>query len=262
MEPASGAPNRAFLEGAELRALNALFRDVLTRSRAALACTQVGSIAAGYFVWDLQECLRKFKAYGVPFLLHALLCLGAYAMTGWLNTYSWLGSFGLLYEASTPFMHLRMTLVALKRADGLLFTLCNVCFGLTYLIVRIGGGAYFAWTGLNLVYAEQCVALPYQIFATVIILGTCCLNCFWCERALLSAPAPRSHPRPRPRPRPHLHPRPHPRPHRALSLSCRERHATSVTLSSPVPLTRFSLIIKAVMKPRKPEGADTKPKAS
>jgi len=145
----------------------------------------VGSIAAGYFLWDLQECSRKFKAYGAPFLLHALLCLGAYAMTGWLNTYSWLGSFGLLYEASTPFMHLRMTLVALKRANGPLFTLCNVGFALTYLIVRIGGGAYFAYTGLNLVYAERCVAVPYQIFATVIILGTCSLNVFWCAHTCL-----------------------------------------------------------------------------
>ena len=128
--------------------------------------------------------------------MHALLCLGAYAMTGWLNTYSWLGSFGLLYEASTPFMHLRMTLVALKRANGALFHACNVGFGLTYLIVRIGGGAYFAYTGLNLVLAEQCVALPYQVFATIIILGTCGLNCFWCAHSRgPRAAAPRRHER-------------------------------------------------------------------
>lgn len=181
--------------------------------------------------------------------MHALLCLGAYAMTGWLNTYSWLGSFGLLYEASTPFMHLRMTLVALKRANGALFHACNVGFGLTYLIVRIGGGAYFAYTGLNLVLAEQCVALPYQVFATIIILGTCGLNCFWCAHSR----GPRAAAPPPPR-------------------EVRPGHPACASVCAP--LSRFSLIVKAARKkPRKPEGGgdtnggdtkggDTKPKAA
>lgn len=160
-------------------------------SGVSVAWKSTSSIAAGYFLWDLSECLRHAEMYGVPFLLHALLCLGAYAMTGWFNTYSWLGSFGLLYEASTPFMHMRSLLISLKRTDGPFFKLTQGGFALTYLVVRIGGGAYFAYTGLSLIYTERCVAFPLQFFASVIIVGTCSLNCFWFTLILKAAFKPR-----------------------------------------------------------------------
>jgi len=160
-------------------------------SGVSLAWKTTGAIAAGYFLWDLSECLRKPAVYGVPFLLHAVLCLGAYAMTGWFNTYSWLGSFGLLYEASTPFMHVRTLLISLKRTDSPWFTVAQAGFALTYLFVRIGGGAYFAYTGLNLVRNEQCVAFWLQACATLIIVGTCSLNAFWFTLIIKAALKPR-----------------------------------------------------------------------
>ena len=88
-------------------------------------------------------------------------------------------------------MHLRTWLIAVKQTDTPLFARAQMGFGLTYLFVRIGGGAYFAYTGLSLIWAERCVPMVLGGFASLIIVGTCSLNCYWFSLILQKALKPR-----------------------------------------------------------------------
>ena len=140
----------------------------------------MGSFSCGYFIWDITEVTRSFDEYGIPFLAHGLLCLAAYVMTGVLNVYPWLGSFGLLYEASTPFMHGRKTLLLLQQGDTRAFQICQVGFILLFFLVRVCGGGWFAKTGLKMVlYQSECVPAALRINGAIDVLGTSALNAYW-----------------------------------------------------------------------------------
>jgi len=144
-----------------------------------IAWKLIGSFSAAYFLWDLSECLRYPALYGREYVFHACVCIAAYATSAWFNTFPWLGSFGLLYEASTPFVNLRQTLISLKRTNSRLFRMTEMTFFLLFFFVRICGGAYFLFYGLQMVLAEHCVALPHRLVAGMTVLSSSALNTFW-----------------------------------------------------------------------------------
>lgn len=91
-------------------------------------------VAAGYFLWDLGACI--VYSYGAAFLFHAVTCLSLYliALHGFVHLAA---PCFLLFELSTPFLHIRWLLISLKQTASLAFKIVNPIFGLTFVLVRI-----------------------------------------------------------------------------------------------------------------------------
>jgi hypothetical protein len=134
------------------------------------------AIALGYFVWDIVACIRH--SWGAGFILHGassrpseflflwpscawlgttLMCMGGAdaAAVACLITYfvcsyprpfvHYCACFFLLYELSTPFMHIRQFCIALKKTDTVVFKLANALFPLVFFAVRLVAGITFSY---------------------------------------------------------------------------------------------------------------------
>ena len=134
------------------------------------------AIALGYFVWDIVACIRH--SWGAGFILHGassrpseflflwpscawlgttLMCMGGAdaAAVACLITYfvcsyprpfvHYCACFFLLYELSTPFMHIRQFCIALKKTDTVVFKLANALFPLVFFAVRLVEGITFSY---------------------------------------------------------------------------------------------------------------------
>lgn len=103
-------------------------------------------MSTGYFLWDLL--VSTYEGWGVAFIAHAVACTFVYAsaMAPFLH---WHGLFFLLFEASTPFLHLRWLLIKLGWTKGLMFPIVNYGFALAFFLVRlaIGWPVSFYWWG-------------------------------------------------------------------------------------------------------------------
>jgi hypothetical protein len=56
-----------------------------------------------------------------------------------------MGMVTLLFEASTPFLHVRLTLIQAKAAGGRLFSVVNLAFAAAFFAARIVFGLYKCW---------------------------------------------------------------------------------------------------------------------
>lgn len=140
------------------------------------------SIACGYFVWDLVACIRYgwglgFTVHGEPspgcscahnrerarvlkpqsaslvllcspigWLFSAVACLITYFACSYPRPFvQYCACFFLLYELSTPFMHVRQFCILLGKTDTLLFKMANVLFPLAFLCFRLVAGLSFSY---------------------------------------------------------------------------------------------------------------------
>jgi hypothetical protein len=93
-------------------------------------------ISAGYFLHDLFNCVTKFSEWGVPYLLHALVCCSLYsygAITGCLHYY---GAMFLLWEASTPCVYVRWALHKLGKSDSTAYIVNGIVMLVTFFLAR------------------------------------------------------------------------------------------------------------------------------
>ncbi|KCV68030.1 hypothetical protein H696_05498 [Fonticula alba] len=97
----------------------------------------VYAIAGGYFVWDLVFCLLNFETSGWAFLMHAIGSLTLYSLVHapYLHYY---GAVFLLFELSTPLVHLRWLAIRHQWPSADFLTLA---FGLSFIAVR----GIFGW---------------------------------------------------------------------------------------------------------------------
>ena len=102
--------------------------------------------ATGFFIYDTALCLRYFSVFGFEFLLHAVFCLATYggclaAPGGY--TMGWYSAGPLLFELSTPFMHLRWWMIQTGNGDKPLFNVFQQLFGYSFLASRkVFGSCY------------------------------------------------------------------------------------------------------------------------
>lgn len=64
----------------------------------------VFAFTSGYFLWDIVVSIRFFDDFGVGSVVHAVLCFFVYFFTQ-RPFAQWYGGLFLLYEISTPFLH-------------------------------------------------------------------------------------------------------------------------------------------------------------
>eukprot|EP01100_Stratorugosa_tubuloviscum_P013239 TRINITY_DN651_c0_g3_i1.p1 TRINITY_DN651_c0_g3~~TRINITY_DN651_c0_g3_i1.p1 ORF type:complete len:254 (-),score=66.97 TRINITY_DN651_c0_g3_i1:90-851(-) len=107
--------------------------------------SKILSISCGYFLWDTIVCILNFKIFGFAFLIHGLFCFIAYyiSMTPLVMYY---GLLFLLFEASTPFIHLHWILGRCNYPKNHpLVILLGILVILTFGGVRLCLGPYWAY---------------------------------------------------------------------------------------------------------------------
>lgn len=138
------------------------------------------SFVVGYFAWDILFCV--WGQQGSTYTAHAVLCLGVYllCLTPFIQH---IAMFFLCFELSTPLLHVRTQLIACKRTDSLFFSVVQILFCLTFLVVRIGFGLPISamwWLDmLQLVNDGTAPSLWIVGFFMVANVGLCSLNCLW-----------------------------------------------------------------------------------
>lgn len=99
-------------------------------------------ISLGYFLWDLSVTPRY--GYSMAFTIHAVLGILATGIaqagivTNWVIRY-------VLYELSTPALHVRQYFISTKQTDTAHFFVADWCFRLSYVAVRCVYGTYLTY---------------------------------------------------------------------------------------------------------------------
>lgn len=146
----------------------------------------IAYIMAGYFLWDLVECLKHRDIHSKAFVLHGLLSL--YAMVAYLLTphgkMTGISAFMCLSELSTPVIHLRWFLIQSQETESLLFKICNVAAAFLFIFYRLGVVPLLALPHLFLDICRGCIYTSIApLFRRVSFSISCCLwvslNSYW-----------------------------------------------------------------------------------
>lgn len=151
------------------------------------------AMASGYFIFDLAIS-ALFDT--VIFIVHAAYCLVTFTWALFIGPHFiiWYLAGCLLMEGSTVFMQFRWYLIQRKMADTFAFKVINICFGASFLTLRIGWTVYLVVMSIiefyvkdrsNLEGDEKSLPhLSFRIYTTFGILLGLSLNLFW-MRAIL-----------------------------------------------------------------------------
>jgi hypothetical protein len=103
--------------------------------------THLMRVACAYFVWDVATLFNDFNDDVVVWLLHGGLCLWVFltSLTPFLHH---MGYVTLIFEISTPFLHLRKYLLQAKLTNTILFGYVQSLFGVLFILSRIVFGCY------------------------------------------------------------------------------------------------------------------------
>jgi hypothetical protein len=94
----------------------------------------------GYFAYDTAECLLRFEHEGPEFLLHGVFCFVVFTSLTHLRLMHWYGAGFLMWELSTPFMHLRWVLYKMAKDKGALYAANGAAGMLTFFLCRVVWG--------------------------------------------------------------------------------------------------------------------------
>jgi hypothetical protein len=78
-------------------------------------------VSAGYFVADMAIILKHYKEHGVEPLAHAIICVNFFVFSAVKRKMQYFVPRTLMFECSTPFVHLRWFLHALGRSKTRLY---------------------------------------------------------------------------------------------------------------------------------------------
>ena len=141
------------------------------------------AVSAGYFLWDLAVTL--YEGWGGGFLIHAVCCNFVY-LNALHPFFAYFAVSFLLYEASTPLLHLRQCFIYAKATSTLAFKIINVAFILTFFAVRIVFGfklSFTMWlpTAWRLVTEQQHLVHSFPIVAVFVSICVVlnALNIYW-----------------------------------------------------------------------------------
>jgi hypothetical protein len=147
------------------------------------------AVATGYFAWDIVVVLVLEPKIDIMFLLHAVFCFFAY-LFGQYPFLNYYGVFFLLFELSTPLLHLRHFMVAYSGdSPSLAWAIAGVevAFALVFFVVRIAVGfpmSALVWRDLlELLGREVKPDENHPTFVAVFYLvantGLCGMNLAW-----------------------------------------------------------------------------------
>lgn len=146
----------------------------------------IAYVMAGYFLWDLFECIKNRDVHSRAFVLHGLLSL--YAMVAYLLTskgkMTGISAFMCLSEISTPIVHLRWFLIQTKQTETVLFRVSNVTAAVLFIVYRLGVVPLLVLPHLALDLYRGCrYTAVAPVFRRVSFSISCCLwvslNAYW-----------------------------------------------------------------------------------
>lgn len=98
--------------------------------------TRMVTFTCGYFMHDLLTCLMDFSSWGGGYLLHALSCFTVFFLGSNQGTLHFYGACFLLWELSTPFVHVRWLLKSIGKERTLLYTVNGLLMMAVFFLCR------------------------------------------------------------------------------------------------------------------------------
>jgi hypothetical protein len=145
------------------------------------------SFSCGYFVWDLIEVTSHPEVNGVPFLIHAIYCLGVYGIATFRQLMLRHALLYLLFEVSTIFFNLHWFFTVPYSAPGWAITANGIFMISTYFGFRICFGYYHtatvfwpdAWSLLTRVPQVDSMTYGMVVYVLFASLVANSLNTIW-----------------------------------------------------------------------------------
>lgn len=132
-------------------------------------------ISRGYFLWDLYVCLTDVKNNGIAFVFHAIICFSGFCIFS-IPYYQYYGMIFLLYEFSSPYVHIMYFLLKLDLDKTIIFKIIQTIFVSAFFIVRIIMGSYH---GVMFTYCMINDTNLIGYISAVLLFGSTILNYFW-----------------------------------------------------------------------------------
>jgi hypothetical protein len=160
--------------------------------------THLMQVAAAYFVHDVACVLIDQNEGMLEWLVHGVLCAWVFlcSLRPFIHR---MGYVTLLFEASTPFYHLRAALLAAGRGQSTAFFCVQVCFASSFFATRILFGLYSMFAPGQWWWRMQALLGEKVLHSAAVVRGyqACCvllslLNCFWMVRIVSGALKKRS----------------------------------------------------------------------
>lgn len=131
------------------------------------------NISAGYFLYDVHLCITNYKSEGILNLIHALYCCTLYQYVALLKIYQFYLVSALLWEISTPFLHLRWYFYKI-RSLGTMYNINNILLVTTFFVFRIIWGTLISYWFLGELNTNKFA----YILKTCVLIGNL-LNYYW-----------------------------------------------------------------------------------
>lgn len=141
------------------------------------------AISSGFFAWDLYVVLFVDK-FDIGFLIHAVSCLLCYVF-GQFPFLNYWGAYFLLFELSTPLLHLRKAMLVTGNKHSPWFITVETAFALAFFAARIAVGlpmSVMVWQDL----LDLLTNTPHEVHSHFVIYfylvantALCGLNVFW-----------------------------------------------------------------------------------
>jgi hypothetical protein len=149
--------------------------------------THYANVAAGFFIADLILCIILVEEHGMEFIIHAIAALAG-------STYVSLTGIGhlyflnlLLFEASTPFLHIRYLLLEYGYGKTIVANINNLLFLLTFAYFRLFKGIPILTKLCYTLIVEKPLNIYAVIFFVASSIAMSSLNIIWFIKILRSA---------------------------------------------------------------------------
>lgn len=155
--------------------------DFFTKSE---AVTHYANVAAGFFIADLILCVILIEEHGIEFVIHAIAALGGslyVSLTGIGHQYF---LHLLLFEASTPFLHIRSLLLEYGYGKSRIANLNNLVFLLVFGYVRLFRGIPIIVQMCYELIISKSLSKPVIVFFVTAGIAMSTLNIYWFSKIL------------------------------------------------------------------------------
>jgi hypothetical protein len=169
--------------GAHIALIENPILDLYSHSESGL---YYANVTAGFFIADLILCIILIDEHGIQFLIHAIVALIS-------SVYVSMTKFGLqyflhllLFESSTPFLHIRTILYEYGYGNTLIAKINNLILLLTFGYFRLYKGIPVLINLCHTLIVYKPLSLPTTTFFIFASISMTSLNIFWFYKMLKS----------------------------------------------------------------------------
>jgi len=147
----------------------------------------VEAVSCGYFLWDSVVMILYWGCndyFGMEGFLHGAVCFCVYIAT--MRPFGmYITGLHLLFEWSTPFLHIRWFLIKFGRGTTWYAIANDYLFVLVFFLCRVAMGPYYLYRYLTLMWVYWSSIFHLVMFPAIVISNS--LNYYWFFLILQSA---------------------------------------------------------------------------